>query len=97
MVVSDATGGQHLPQKLEISRKRFVVALDGGEVVKAVFVAAVGVEGPGEALVAGEQELGHDTVDKNVTGNKAAVLVMLEWEVNFERVVPGIWQLPVVG
>ena len=69
------------------------MALDGGEVVEAVLVAAVGIVGLCESLAGWEQELGHDMVDKDVAGNKTTVLVMFEGERGVERVVPGARQL----
>jgi hypothetical protein len=74
------------------------VALDGAEVVEAVLVAAGanGFEGLGEAPAAREQEFRHDTADDDVAGSNAAVLVVVEGEVNVKRIVPGTRPLPVV-
>jgi hypothetical protein len=74
------------------------MALDGVKVVVAILVGAraTGIEGFGEALGGREQELRHDTLDNDVTGSNAAVVVMIEGEVDVKRVVAGTGLLPVV-
>lgn len=89
VIVGNATGCQHLSQKLEIVCEGSVVVLNKCEVVQAVLGVATGIEGLREAFIAGEQKLRHDTVDNDVAGSDAAVLVVLEGEVDVERVVPG--------